>query len=201
MLHTPIRSLETFRIIKGWFPDKKIIDVSYKNDIGDSIFFEDIELQVMLPNSDIDDQDTEEFSVFCLNFPESNWGTHHHPSLPEDPFHIDFKNLRHEIEKIYVKEYLFGNVNLKEANPMQNEILEILVNRDGLTVDDAIAAIEDVQSQIDDVIADSNTNILVNDVDTERLVFAANMDLLEEISDIIKNELGLEPDYADHFIM
>lgn len=115
MLHTPIRSTETFRIIKGWFPEKKIIDVSYKNDIGDSIFFEDIELQVMLPNSDIDDQDTEEFSAFCLNFPESNWGSYHHPSLPEDPFHIEFKNLRHEIEKIYVKEYLFGNVNLSEG--------------------------------------------------------------------------------------
>ena len=84
---------------------------------------------------------------------------------------------------------------------MHDEIVKILVNRDGLTVDDAIAAIDDVQSQIDDVIADSNTNTVVNDVDTERLVFAANMDLLEEISDIIKNELGLEPDYADYFIM
>lgn len=115
MLHTPIRSSETFRIIKGWFPDKKIIDVSYKNDLSDSIYFEDIELQVMLPNSDIDDQDTEEFSVFCLSFPESNWPAHDHPSLPEDPFHIEFKDLRHEIEKIYVKEYLFGNVNLSEG--------------------------------------------------------------------------------------
>lgn len=84
---------------------------------------------------------------------------------------------------------------------MHDEIVKILVNRDGLTVDDAIAAIDDVQSQIDDVIADSNTNTVVNDVDTERLVFAANMDLLEEISDIVKNELGLEPDYCDHFIM
>lgn len=101
---------------------------------------------------------------------------------------------------------------------MQNEIVEILVNRDGLTVDDAMAAIDDVQAQIDDVIADSNTNTVVsdeaqytlyiidtygkdNDVDAERLVFAANMDLLEEISDIIKTELGLEPDYVDHFIM
>ena len=84
---------------------------------------------------------------------------------------------------------------------MQNEIVEILVNRDGLSVDDAIAAVDDVQAQIDDVIAESNTNTVVNDVDAERLVFAANMDLLEEISDIVKNELGLEPDYADHFIM
>ena len=115
MIHTPIRSAETFRIIKAWFPEKKIIDVSYKNDLGDSIFFEDIELQVMLPNSDIDAHDREKFSTFCLNFPESNWGTYNHPSLPEDPFNIEFKNLRHEIEKIYVKEYLFGSVNLKEA--------------------------------------------------------------------------------------
>ena len=84
---------------------------------------------------------------------------------------------------------------------MQNEIVEILVNRDGLTVDDAMAAIDDVQAQIDEVIADSNTNTVVNDVDAERLVFAANMDLLEEISDIVKNELGLEPDYADYFIV
>ena len=114
MLHTPIRSLETFRIIKGWFPDKKIIDVSYKNDLSDSIYFEDIELQVMLPNSDIDDLDTEEFSVFCFSFPESNWPTHDHPSLPEDPFHIELKDLKHEIEKIYVKEYLFGNVDISE---------------------------------------------------------------------------------------
>jgi len=115
MIHTPIRSAETFRIIKAWFPEKKIIDVSYKNDHGDSIFFEDIELQVMLPNSDIDDQDMEEFSTFAFNFPESNWPSFGHPSLPEDPFNVEFKNLRHEIEKIYVKEYLFGSVNLKEA--------------------------------------------------------------------------------------
>ena len=69
----------------------------------------------MFPNSDIDDQDTEKFSTFAFNFPESNWGSHHHPSFPEDPFNIEFKNLRHEIEKIYVKEYLFGSVNVKEG--------------------------------------------------------------------------------------
>jgi len=84
---------------------------------------------------------------------------------------------------------------------MLNEIVEILVKRDGLQIDNAIDLVNDVQARIDDLIADTNTNIAVSDVDTERLVFAANMDLLEEISDIIRYELGLEPDYADYFIM
>ena len=104
MIHTPIKSSEILNIIKSWFPTKKITDVSYGNDICDSIFFEDIELQVMLPNSDIDNSDTEEFSTFSFNFPESNWPSFGHPSLPEDPWHVSMENLKSEIQKIYIKE-------------------------------------------------------------------------------------------------
>jgi len=84
---------------------------------------------------------------------------------------------------------------------MLNEIVEILVKRDALEIDDAVELVSEVQDQINNLIANTNTNIPVSDVDTERLVFAANMDLLEEIGDIIRYELGLEPDYADYFIM
>ena len=83
---------------------------------------------------------------------------------------------------------------------MQNEIVKILVNRDGLEVHAAVDLVNDVQAQVDEVIANSNINSNSNDVDAERKLFADHMDLLEEISDIVKNELGLEPDYADCFI-
>ena len=88
---------------------------------------------------------------------------------------------------------------------MQDEIVKILVNRDGLEVNAAVDLVNDVQDQIDEVIANSNSNsninINANDVDAERKLFADHMDLLEEIADIVKNELGLEPDYADCFFM
>ena len=88
---------------------------------------------------------------------------------------------------------------------MHDEIVKIIVNRDGLEVDAAVDLVDDVQDKIDQLIAssniNSNSNINNNDVDVERKLFADHMDLLEEIADIVKNELGLEPDYADCFFM
>ena len=88
---------------------------------------------------------------------------------------------------------------------MHDEVVKILVNRDGLEIDAAVDLVDDVQDKIDQLIANSNSNsninINANDVDAERKLFADHMDLLEEIADIVKNELGLEPDYADCFFM
>lgn len=66
-----------------------------------------------------------------------------------------------------------------------NEIVEILMRRDGISRREAIAWVKDVQEMINEVIAeDSNSYIQY-----------------EEVCDILRDELGLEPDYLDAFLI
>ena len=63
---------------------------------------------------------------------------------------------------------------------MDEEIISILMRRDGLDRSEAIEAIEEAQFQIDEIIEGSAD--------------------LFEIEEVIKCELGLEPDFVESFI-
>jgi len=65
-----------------------------------------------------------------------------------------------------------------------NEIIDILMRRDGMDYNSAYQLVSDVQDEIRDVIIDNEA-------------FKA----YDMVVDILQNELGLEPDYLDAFVL
>lgn len=63
----------------------------------------------------------------------------------------------------------------------KNEIVEILIKRDGITMEEAVRIVKDTQQAIDELL----------DAEVASLCMA---------EDIIADFLGLEPDYLDAFL-
>ena len=63
---------------------------------------------------------------------------------------------------------------------MKSEIIDILMRRDNIDEDEAQQIVEDVQNRVNEVMF-------------------ASCDL-DEIEEIIRNDLGLEPDFVEAFI-
>lgn len=61
------------------------------------------------------------------------------------------------------------------------KIIQILMKRDNLTVDEAWQTVHDCQKEIDTILADPNGT-------------------LEQCEDALRYWLGLEPDYIDYFM-
>lgn len=62
-----------------------------------------------------------------------------------------------------------------------NEIVEILMRRDGISENEAWNCVEECQNEINDIIMWGGT--------------------LDQIEDVIADYLGLEPDYLDCFLV
>ena len=64
MIHTPLRSKKNFQEISRFLKGYK--DVSWKNDWCDSIYNEEQDIQIHLPNSDKIDLENEEVNTYLV---------------------------------------------------------------------------------------------------------------------------------------
>lgn len=68
----------------------------------------------------------------------------------------------------------------------KKEIVAILVRRDGISENEAWEIVDNVQDEIEQLIADAAYS---------------GFSMYEEAVDILASELGLEPDYLDAFLL
>jgi hypothetical protein len=66
MIHSKELSKKNYSLIAEKFP-YIFDDVSYKNDCCDSLYCDDADLLIMLPNSEVSDESQELFTTFVLN--------------------------------------------------------------------------------------------------------------------------------------
>jgi hypothetical protein len=66
MIHSIELSKKDFALIAEQFPNK-FVDVSYKNDTCDSIYSDADDMLIILPNSEVNEENKGLFNTFVLN--------------------------------------------------------------------------------------------------------------------------------------
>ena len=70
MVHTPEMSEKNLQIINAAFEDF-FIDISWHNDLCDSVHNEESDISIYFPNSDVEDSSNEKFNTFNVRVGEN----------------------------------------------------------------------------------------------------------------------------------